>query len=393
MKSSQNSKKIIEFPSSAEHNSRNKSIYPLLLVIIILVILFLLFSWFRSFLFSWFTTVEMVTKEDIEKEIESEITAIVRDEKVIRLPANHDYTQHIKEGERVNRRQEIFTWIPRSYAGRNAYKEDHNKEERIRELMGNISSGWQDIEGHVNKTLTVYEQKDNEKKESESQANRTIVGDKESDIVKHGITAPEPGLISFYVDGLEDKLTAERELSPKELKALYEDYQGPKSINPSEPGGHMSPGFRLVDNYSWQAFVVIPKKYGDDLSQGDRLEVEFGFAPNVTITGEVIRLDKFNQGYVSLLEFNREVQEFWKHRFANASIYLTGGTGYKLHNRALEEVDGDVGVYTVEQGVAKFKPVEILGEADCEHVFVQGLEEGELVIQNSFFVGEGDILQ
>lgn len=160
------------------------------------------------------------------------------------------------------------------------------------------------------------------------------------------------GLISYKIDGYEDKLKPQNleEYTYEALSSLDRNIE-PKS------------GFRVIDNFYWYMAIIV-----DDFTelQGKEEDIIISLTINdvdLELDGRVMAVNREGEKGVIVVRFNNHMEDFYNERFVIANIIKSKRNSYKIPNRTIFEKDNIKGVYIKEfSGIVRFRPVEVLKE-------------------------------
>ena len=195
------------------------------------------------------------------------------------------------------------------------------------------------------------------------------------------IRASTAGIVSYFIDGLEDTPL------PVALNNLA-DLEYPLSSFPRLPREPVptlrnwrieknQPLLKIVDNL--QFWVVLDLPADSRLEEGSWVQVRFDQEPNILIKARVNKVVS-QDDFTRVILFIADYRDFFTTlRWVDLEVVLARHQGIILSDKALVKENGTNGVYVRGFGGAIFKPVTILGYIG-EQVVVQGLAEGSKVI-------------
>lgn len=204
------------------------------------------------------------------------------------------------------------------------------------------------------------------------------------------ISAPVPGLLSIQLDGLEGTLV------PHGLSSVTPDFLEELAANTrrTESGATVSQGSlicKVVENFVWYFLVSVPADDVRELDGAGTCRVRFPFSRGEAVTGRMAYWGEEGDRVLLALEFDVDLDTFLNERFIDADIVIKRTSGIILPASALENQEDETGIYTLEKGTVRFRPVEVLAEAGGE-VAVTGVPPGLSVITNPAWVREGQRL-
>ena len=203
------------------------------------------------------------------------------------------------------------------------------------------------------------------------------------------------GIVSFFVDGYENKLTPGRISSIK--KEELDEIEQSQVVEVGSIVKKGNPVFKIVGNNGWSIIAYVPAESKENYEEGDLVNVTF-FEKDDKSDEENIDLSKkdplfnkvdmrvrevSNEGdYAKLvLESSRYFGGVGQYRVAYARIVSEEISGLLIKPESLVEKDGKVGVYVKQKtGRHDFIPVKVYGRTDDVVVIADTYfydEEGE----------------
>ncbi|MCI8869110.1 MAG: hypothetical protein HFF39_00955 [Lawsonibacter sp.] len=200
------------------------------------------------------------------------------------------------------------------------------------------------------------------------------------------VTASQPGTFSALVDGYEYVLTPESvfELTPSQLDVLPSLRQNAES----------TPG-KLVTSGRWYFAAALPREAARRLSQEKSIIAAFSGDLNLDVTMRVEQVGPEEDGRCAVvLSSTRNLAETILLREQQVELVFRYYTGLRVPKTALrmqtatvtdkstqEETQvSTLGLYTVTNGKAEFKAVEILTEGP-DHYVVRSADQGSRALR------------
>lgn len=202
--------------------------------------------------------------------------------------------------------------------------------------------------------------------------------------------SPFSGIVSYYMDGLEDfyQPSLIQFLSSQQLNVNNDKV---KKISFGEKVSRGSPVFKIVDNYTWYFTVAVTPSQGEILQGARRVSLRFDFVSPHDTRVEVYHLEQEEDKTLVTFKVNEQLDNFYLHRQVGAEVIHAHIRGITVPEEALVEQGEELGVYTIEKAVVRFRPVEIKRELEGDLV-VEGLPAGRVVIQNPRFFRQGQYI-
>lgn len=189
----------------------------------------------------------------------------------------------------------------------------------------------------------------------------------EMDIVTY---APEAGVVSFNLDGYEDLLVADRvkDLTYTQLQAVTEDETGkdlPKNIKVNQPV------VKIIDNFSWYIAVKLEKQ----LDEGKNYNINID--KDKRLKARLMHISK--EGNIGFFLINTGLEGLLDPRKVRVEIVTATHSGSIIPTTALFFKEGKEGVYILERGKKRFKPIEIIAKNESKMI-VNELKPGDKII-------------
>jgi HlyD family secretion protein len=195
---------------------------------------------------------------------------------------------------------------------------------------------------------------------------------------------------------------AQREVSraDAELQGLHELRNSLKLLSPidgvvtareAEPGTTVVAGqavLRLVDPTRVWVRARVDQARAEGVTAGQPAEITLRSRPGVALTGKVARIelqsDALTEERIVNVAFDPAPPQLYLGELAEVSIRLSGALdAMTLPRAAVTQHKGQAGVWRIEQGRARFQPVQPGVRTDGQVQVVSGLEAGDRVIAYS----------
>lgn len=224
------------------------------------------------------------------------------------------------------------------------------------------------------KSESVLETLKNRKKELEE----GITGE------KNAIYAPESGMYFSFLDG------GEKVLLPDKIPGMtVKDF---KNINKSAFEQKSYTGAKIAKDFKWYYVTVVDAKKALAMKEGAKVKLRFTENGDKEAEGVIYYIsEEENSKNVVAFEVSTFSEYAYSNRFIDADIILSRATGLKFLKDAVHVEDSVTGVYVVDDSIAKFRQVEILG-SDDKYVVVKGnITEYKSVALYDEIVVKGDV--
>ena len=185
-------------------------------------------------------------------------------------------------------------------------------------------------------------------------------------------TAPESGVVSFYLDGYEGDLTVDTlpSLTASDVRTVLS-------------GGKLSGGnstktngiYRIVNQDSWYvAIVTNAQSWNPVVGQEYYLQMQ-GFE-DLAFTASVTSVQKESGTLLAVFQINDPIGPLIYQRTGKAMLSITI-SGLSVTSKAIYEQNGQMGVWLYDVPGGTFIPVEVLSN-DGKNALIQPLVEGAI---------------
>lgn len=146
------------------------------------------------------------------------------------------------------------------------------------------------------------------------------------------VKAPESGIVSYKVDGLEDILTPDNfsSLSKEYLEDL--DLKTGKLVATSEESG------KVIDNFSCYIVTISVSEEAKNAEVGQKIKVRL--SNNTEIPAEITNIIReHEQETVLILKIEKQIEELINYRKISFDLIWWDDSGLKVPNQAIVRVD------------------------------------------------------
>lgn len=176
------------------------------------------------------------------------------------------------------------------------------------------------------------------------------------------------GIVSYFIDGLEDKYTNENfdALSEKDLIEDSKSY----SLNQ----GKSNDNFKIFDNFSMNILAFSDDKKLEDVNVNDVVLIEWDLTGTKTYA-RVLKKEKSGDTYKFLLNIRERISELYKDRFSKMEIIFDEYKTFKLPKSALVDKGSEKGVYIKDiDNTIRYKRVLLVG-SDRDNIYVMRTDD------------------
>ena len=185
--------------------------------------------------------------------------------------------------------------------------------------------------------------------------------------------SPASGYFSDIVDGLEGELTQERldALTVEDIKELEKSYAETTENSEKQLG-------KIIQDFRWYFAMVVPVDELENVEVGDSLNLRFSqVEDDIPVTVYDIHKEKGTDEAVLIVSGMEITPELVTMRRQEAELIFNTYTGIQVPKSAVKintDADGNQqqGVYILAGNMSRFKPIDILYEADTYYVVKQG---------------------
>ena len=180
------------------------------------------------------------------------------------------------------------------------------------------------------------------------------------------------GIVSYFIDGLEDKYTNENfdVLSEKDLIEDSKSY----SLNQ----GKSNDNFKILDNFSMNILAFSDDKKLEDVNVNDVVLIEWDLTGTKTYA-RVLKKEKSGDTYKFLLNIRERISELYKDRFSKMEIIFDEYKTFKLPKSALVDRGSEKGVYIKDiDNTIRYKRVLLVG-SDRDNIYVMRTDDNGLM--------------
>jgi len=205
------------------------------------------------------------------------------------------------------------------------------------------------------------------------------------------ILAPEAGVISYSLDGLEETLTPESigQYGTKQLVTMARRTAATADQSRVQAG---DPVAKIIGDAEAYVSTIVTNREADRLALAKDVTLRFpGFEGRRETSATLFHVgDREKNGYCVVTYRAQELLEgMVSARQADATIVAHVYSGTVLPRKAVVRRGGQDGVFVMDGGiVCRFRPVEIVGGSGGD-VVVEGIPPGTQVISTPWLVREG----
>lgn len=321
--------------------------------------------------------------------------ALIKTEEVYQAGRNSYFTTQAKEGEKVKKGLENLS------VTKSANDVIDKKLAAINKRLKDLDYDTSDDSGLDNKVMTSkikalqisinqkrYEDlsqilnstEDDEDKYYESIKNYSIdklLEMKDELLINKRSDAPSirvsmSGIVSYFIDGLEDKYTN------KNFDAIFEKDLLEDSKNYSINKAQSNDKFKIFDNFSMNILAFSNNEKLEDVGVNDVVLIEWDLTGTKTYA-RVLKKEKVDKTYKFLLNIRERISELYKDRFSKMEIIFDEYKTFKLPKSALIDKGSEKGVYIKNiDNTIRYKRVLLVG-SDRDNIYVMRTDDNGLM--------------
>ena len=180
------------------------------------------------------------------------------------------------------------------------------------------------------------------------------------------------GIVSYFIDGLEDKYTNEN------FDALFEKDLIEDSKSYSLNQGKSNDNFKILDNFSMNILAFSDDKKLEDVNVNDVVLIEWDLTGTKTYA-RILKKEKTGDTYKFLLNIRERISELYKDRFSKMEIIFDEYKTFKLPKSALVDKGSEKGVYIKDiDNTIRYKRVLLVG-SDRDNIYVMRTDDNGLM--------------
>lgn len=202
-----------------------------------------------------------------------------------------------------------------------------------------------EISGEVGSGATMLNDLKNQKERYEQQLSSS----------KKNLYAPTPGIYSTLIDGYEQILSSSsaNTMTVEGFKNIYDSKETVQE-------GAEVPVCKIVNNIEWYASMLVGSEKASEMKIGQTVYIKIGESANeyVATVSYISPVD--GKKCIVTVTATEYSEEALKNRKTSITLITDKYTGIKIPVEAIRVNNGVQGVYTVTEGLMKFKTADIV---------------------------------
>ena len=207
---------------------------------------------------------------------------------------------------------------------------------------------------------------------------------------KQAIYAPASGILTYRLDGYEDFLTIDNlyNINYDEIGSLSFELENlnKRVVKPKDKL------FKIVDHSNYYITAIISNEEVETYKNTQSITVRIN---GQTLKGVVHDVFTNQKNAVAVIQMRDVFDDFQNQRFVNCTIVRENYRGLKLHTDSIVNIEGQLGVYVVDQERKLiFVPIKILGyDEDSAIVYNEQFYDPNLGIVRSIKLNQEVVRQ
>jgi len=339
-------------------NKRRKSVYILVVLFIIFVIAIMLYNEYNA------EEIYLVNKGVIEYTTTG-IGYVIKDETIVEIDSNKVLVSNVSEGSRVSKGNTIASYRGKEYEEHQAklreidtqildamkdIKLDYSieisnlEEQAVKSIITTRGSSSM-VEMHENinninsllrKRASIIGELSPEEAYIKELMNKRETLEEELKKSSSNITAPIGGIISYNIDGLEDKLTKETLMSLN-----FEDVKGYINANKDISTNKI----KIVSNY--EAYIMVRVEKNEYIENGKEYTLKIMGLELNELTGKIIKFTETEQGVEIVFRITNGIENIVENRECEIEIVWTNYQGLVVPVKAIKNGENDKKYVTI----------------------------------------------
>ncbi|MPN42333.1 hypothetical protein SDC9_189890 [bioreactor metagenome] len=142
-------------------------------------------------------------------------------------------------------------------------------------------------------------------------------------------------------------------------------------------------GVKVVDNTEWYISCIVAKSDLNGMKAGKKVKIRLKNIGNESVDAYIHSISNTSgDASVVTIRINHDIEEFYKHRYAELDIIKDQYKGFLIPTKALLKKEGITGIYAVKSGIIRFIPVKILF-SDSSNTLVTDADKKDIEALNS----------
>ncbi|MDZ4132199.1 MAG: HlyD family efflux transporter periplasmic adaptor subunit [Dethiobacteria bacterium] len=373
-------------------NFKQAVVFYLLLLLALVVIIQLGYHWLGDQFLAWRLQVVAAEPGVMQEEVYAD-GVVTRLEEVVASPAAGMVLYLAAAGERFPAGSKLATIGVLSRAEMQALR-GSEEQEPDEDLWDQLTVYWQQV------FKAEDDQEDEAVNEASEDENSAPLRDPGTFQELISVYNEEPGLLSTYIDGLENY---NGPYYPLPVESAVENAAEEDENDDQGSDGFLikegdlvdagQPILKIVNNWEWYFSLVLPLHPGRTLTDLPELEIIFSFSEQGAVPAILYHaeIDEQNQKVRLTYLIEKQLPGFEQVRFSDAVLIYNRRQGIIVPEEAIFDKSGQIGLYLNQGGRVVFQPVSVVQRQDGK-AMVEDLEAYSMIITRPDLVQEGQRL-
>ncbi len=194
--------------------------------------------------------------------------------------------------------------------------------------------------------------------------------------------ASESGIVSYLVDGLEDKYkySQDNNIYTYEYLDKNKNMRYKETRNQVDKNEHL---FKLINNFEYKILLKTNNINPiESLKEGSEVKIIYN---DVTVDATLLTINKSKNGVVYVLKSDKYLERIYDKRIKDVILSVNTEKSYKIPNSSVVKRGSIYGVYVEEiHGLVRFVPIDILSRVGDEVYISRGNRDYKIKIDKEF---------
>ncbi len=194
--------------------------------------------------------------------------------------------------------------------------------------------------------------------------------------------ASDSGIVSYLVDGLEDKYkySQDNNIYTYEYLDKNKNMRYKETRNQVDKNEHL---FKLINNFEYKILLKTNNINPiESLKEGSEVKIIYN---DVTVDATLLTINKSKNGVVYVLKSDKYLERIYDKRIKDVILSVNTEKSYKIPNSAVVKRGSIHGVYVEEiHGLVRFVPINILSRVGDDVYISRGNRDYKIKVDKEF---------
>lgn len=194
--------------------------------------------------------------------------------------------------------------------------------------------------------------------------------------------ASDSGIVSYLVDGLEDKYkySQDNNIYTYEYLDKNKNMRYKETRNQVDKNEHL---FKLINNFEYKILLKTNNINPiESLKEGSEVKIIYN---DVTVDATLLTINKSKNGVVYVLKSDKYLERIYDKRIKDVILSVNTEKSYKIPNSSVVKRGSIYGVYVEEiHGLVRFVPIDILSRVGDDLYISRGNRDYKIKIDKEF---------